>query len=168
MEKKLIYFIIGLCDLISCTEGDVDKDGCCHAYYTLVNKSDYDVRLKYYEWGAYTSIVKSLHDTVVRKDSSYTMEVVWEIMGQPFKRVDTLWVEYGDKLVFEDYSRPRHFKMIRFSDSFYYEFTEKSEYINRATYTITNADYEYSKQKLAEREAEKEENDNGNSRKDRR
>ena len=174
MERKLICFIIGLigsCGLFSCIESDVEDEGNCHAYFTLVNQSDYSVRLKYYERGPNT-LKKSLYDTIIRRDSSYTMEVVWDILGSPFQRVDTLFVKYGDDLEFYDYSENLNFDMVLFSKYSNYKKIEESEYIRRATYTITNADYEYSKQKLADREAGKEGNEgervNGYSREGRR
>ena len=170
MELMKKVCLIALFPLLEGACSDVQETDCCHSYYTLVNQSDYEVSLKYKNKYDYTHPV--CYDTIIRKGASYTMEVIWDIPGLPFHDVDTLQVSFGSELVFEDYSRPRYFQLIRFSVPSYYEFTEESEYINRATYTITNADYEYSKQKLAGREAGKEGNEgervNGYSREGRR
>ena len=150
--------------LTSCKD-DLQEEGQCHAFYTLINKSDYEIGLKYYEQGLYTD--RKQYDVLIKKDSVYTMDVVWDIIGSPFHFVDTIYVSYGDDLKIEDYAKNR-FDLVMFSKDYNYEIVEKSKHVYKFTYTITNADYEYSKQKLAEREAEKEENGNGDSRKGRR
>ncbi|MBP5456925.1 MAG: hypothetical protein J6Y37_10515 [Paludibacteraceae bacterium] len=150
MGKIILYvaIFVGFVSAFSCVD-DVQEEGEHHAYYTLINKSDFDVRLKYYESPLYGE--PNQYDTLIKRDSSYTMEIVWDIIGPPFKWVDTLFVRYGE---FEFCTtRNEHLSIVRFSDPYYYECLEESYYTRRATYTITNADYEYSQQKLAEREA---------------
>ena len=154
MVKWIVYIVgfVGLIAISSCL--DVEEEDSHHAYYTLINKSDYDIKLKYADrYYSYSNPIR--YDTVIKRDSSYLMEVIWDIMPPPFHDVDTLQVSFGSELVIEDHAHPMRFKMIRFTNSANYELTEETQYIRHATYTITNADYEYAKQKLAEREIEK-------------
>ena len=151
--ERINYFTLGLIslfNLIACSK-DIQEEGCCHAYYTLVNKSDYDVELEYFERGM-NSLIKDFHDTIIKKDSSYTMEIIWDIIGTPFQRIDTVNIKYGNEIEFKDYKENNYFDIILFSKAFNYEINEKKEHLLRASYTITNADYEYAKQKLEERD----------------
>ena len=151
MIKSIIYIagFVWFIAISSCA--DVEEEGEFHAYYTLVNKSDYDVRLKYSDRTLYLGNIQ--YDTVIKRDSSYTMEVIWDIIGPPFHFADTLYVAFDEKVAIEDYYDNMQFDNISFAKDYNYDIVEESYYIHRATYTITNADYEYAKQKLAEREA---------------
>ncbi|MBP5457714.1 MAG: hypothetical protein J6Y37_14575 [Paludibacteraceae bacterium] len=152
MTKSIIYIagFVWFIAISSCV--DVEEEGEFHAYYTLVNKSDYDVRLKYFDRTLYLGNIQ--YDTVIKRDSSYTMEVIWDIIGPPFHFADTLYVAFDEKVAIEDYYDNMQFDNISFAKDYNYDIVEESYYIRRATYTITNADYEYAKQKLAEREAD--------------
>ncbi|MBO4806573.1 MAG: hypothetical protein J5554_11065 [Paludibacteraceae bacterium] len=152
MEKMIFCLIsIPFAITISSCKDDLQEEGECHAFYTLVNKSDYDIRLRYFENTPYAGY--QLYDTIIKRDSSFVMEEIWDIPASPFHFVDTLQVSFGSVLMFEDYSTPIFLELVNFAHTSNYEFLEDKEHIRRATYTITNADYEYAKQKLAEREA---------------
>ena len=145
-----LMVIIGSISISSCVE-DIEEENKFHAYYTLVNKSDFEVTLKYNDE---TPMGRIQYDTIIKKNSSYTMEVVWDIIGPPFKWVDTLFVGYDEFKFFT--TNNEHLSIVRFSDLSYYEYSEDSYYTRRGSYTITNEDYEYSKQKLAEWEGKTE------------
>ena len=134
--------------LYSCNS-DIEEDGKCHSYYILINKSDYDIRLKYHEKNVYIGDIS--YDTTIRMDSSYTIEEIWDIKAQPFHFADTIQVSFLPDLTFEDYAHP-FFNTVKFASYSNYIPLEENEYIRKASYTITNADYEYAKQKLEERD----------------
>ncbi|MBP5457715.1 MAG: hypothetical protein J6Y37_14580 [Paludibacteraceae bacterium] len=152
--EKIIFCLLGIscATTISSCKDDLQEEGECHAFYTLVNKSDYDVKLNYFEHGLYTGNVQ--YDILIKRDSSYTMEVIWDILGPPFHFIDTIHVSFVEALEFEDYKENSWFNTVMFSKSYNYTVIDNTDYIRKSTYTITNADYEYAKQKLAEREAD--------------
>ncbi len=158
MEMKKMNKIIAILLLIvtSCDRHHDETPNI--TYYSIKNVSDYDVKITEYTIGYYdfekgAQVGNVLKEYTFKKDSIYLFEEEVEGAGDAypyFSHIDSLKITFSD--TFSVISTKRN-KMAKFLDLENCEVIDKSRYEHKVYYTITNADYEYAKQKLAEREA---------------
>ncbi len=147
MEMKRFLFLSLMPLLISCGNGEDGMQSSFTTYF-IKNNSDFAIRIN--EYGG-----NSMSETyTIKKDSLYTFcyeEFRAGTSAYPYYFfLDSIRVSFSD--TFSVVSSRKN-EMIKFSMLENCRVETKSDYEYEVYYTITNADYEYAKQKLAEREA---------------
>ncbi len=142
MEMKRFLFLALMPILFSCGNGEEGLRSTSTTYF-IKNNSDYTIHIKEYKYG------DSLLTYTIEKDSLYTFEhCTTNTTAYPYYLfLDSIRVSFSDTFTVLS-TLPN--EMIKFAMLENCRVENKSDCKYEVYYTITNADYEYAKQKLAE------------------